>query len=75
MVAAREGRVDPGRAARAAAAAEDDLAARPSHHDAEDGAHEHDDFESFVVRLPEIADPRRWWPGCSATAERTACCA
>jgi cobalamin biosynthesis protein CobW len=31
------------------AGAEDDLAARPSHHDAEDGAHEHDDFESFVV--------------------------
>ncbi len=39
------------------AAAEDDLAARPSHHDALDGAHEHDDFESFVVALPEIDDP------------------
>ena len=39
------------------AAAEDDLASRPSHHDAEDGAHEHDDFESFVVALPEIATP------------------
>ena len=38
------------------AAAEDDLAARPSHHDALDGAHEHDDFESFVVALPEIDD-------------------
>lgn len=36
------------------AAAEDDLAARPSHHDAEDGAHEHDDFESFVITLPEL---------------------
>ncbi|WP_439816768.1 cobalamin biosynthesis protein CobW [Zavarzinia sp. CC-PAN008] len=30
------------------AEAEDDLAARPSHHDAEDG-HDHDDFESFIV--------------------------
>ena len=30
------------------AAAEDDLDARPSHHDDEDD-HEHDDFDSFVV--------------------------
>ena len=30
------------------AAAEDDLAARPSHHDAEEG-HDHDDFDTFVV--------------------------
>jgi cobalamin biosynthesis protein CobW len=40
-----------------AAAAEDDLAARPSCHDAEDGAHEHDDFESFVVGIDEITEP------------------
>jgi cobalamin biosynthesis protein CobW len=33
------------------------LASRPSHHDAEDGAHEHDDFESFVVPLGEIDAP------------------
>ena len=39
------------------AAAEDDLAARPSCHDAEDGEHEHDDFESFVVAVPETDDP------------------
>jgi cobalamin biosynthesis protein CobW len=37
------------------AAAEDDLAARPSHHDTEEG-HDHDDFESFAVTLPEIVD-------------------
>ena len=37
------------------AAAEDDLAARPSHHDGED-EHEHDDFASVVVDLPEITD-------------------
>lgn len=37
------------------AAAEDDLAGRHSHHDsAED--HDHDDFESFSLDLPEIAD-------------------
>ncbi|MCW2306028.1 cobalamin biosynthesis protein CobW [Rhodobium gokarnense] len=40
-----------------AAAAEDDLDARPSHHDAVDGEHEHDDFESFIVELPELSAP------------------
>lgn len=39
-----------------AAAAEDDLAARPSCHDNEAG-HDHDDFESFWVQLGPIADP------------------
>jgi len=38
------------------AAAEDDLAARPSHHDGA-GDHEHDDFDTVVIELPEIADP------------------
>jgi len=37
------------------AAAEDDLAARPSHHDGHDD-HEHDDFDTIVVQLPEIDD-------------------
>jgi cobalamin biosynthesis protein CobW len=37
------------------AAAEDDLAARPSHHDGEDD-HEHNDFNSVVINLPEVAD-------------------
>ncbi|WP_136682646.1 cobalamin biosynthesis protein CobW [Falsirhodobacter xinxiangensis] len=40
------------------AAAEDDLAARPSHHDGADD-HEHEDFDSAVIELPEIADPER----------------
>src|SRR4029077_12337403 len=37
------------------AAAEDDLAARPSHHDGED-EHEHNDFNSVVIDLPEVAE-------------------
>ncbi len=57
VVAARDGRLDPAILLGLSAAAEDDLAARPSHHDAEDGAHEHDDFESFVVDLPEARSP------------------
>ena len=38
------------------AAAEDDLAARPSHHDGVDGEHDHDDFESFTVALGPVDD-------------------
>ena len=38
------------------AAAESDLASRPSHHEADDD-HEHDDFESFHVDVPALDDP------------------
>jgi len=38
------------------AAAEDDIDARPSHHD-ETHDHDHDDFESVVIDLPEQSDP------------------
>jgi len=38
------------------AAAEDDLDARPSHHDGA-GEHDHDDFESFALSLNEVASP------------------
>ncbi|WP_029080686.1 cobalamin biosynthesis protein CobW [Bradyrhizobium sp. th.b2] len=37
------------------AAAEDDLASRPSHHDGE-AEHEHNDFNSVVIDLPEVSD-------------------
>jgi cobalamin biosynthesis protein CobW len=42
-----------------AAAAEDDLAARPSHHDLED-EHDHEDFESFVVARGPVGDPQHF---------------
>jgi len=51
-----EGVIDPRLILGLNSRAEDDLAARPSHHDGEDG-HEHDDFNTIVVDLPEIADP------------------
>jgi cobalamin biosynthesis protein CobW len=57
LVPAHEGRLDSSVLLGLSAGAEDDLASRPSHHDAVDGAHEHDDFESFVVALPEIGNP------------------
>ncbi|MDJ0448584.1 cobalamin biosynthesis protein CobW [Methylocystis sp. JR02] len=56
VVRARAGRVDPLVLLGLAAAAEDDLANRPSHHDAE-SEHDHDDFDSFVVSIPAISDP------------------
>jgi cobalamin biosynthesis protein CobW len=56
IVETREGRIDPTILLGLAAAAEDDLAARPSHHDTEDG-HDHDDFESFVVEIPPAHNP------------------
>ncbi len=56
MLRASHGTIDAGVLLGLGAAAEDDLDARPSHHDsAED--HDHDDFESFDVTLGEIADP------------------
>jgi cobalamin biosynthesis protein CobW len=57
LVTAQHGRIDPAILLGLSAAAENDLSTRPSHHDAEDGEHEHDDFESFVVPLPETTAP------------------
>jgi cobalamin biosynthesis protein CobW len=55
LVAARHGRLPPEVALGLAAAAEDDLAARPSGHDGEAG-HDHDDFESLVVTRGVVRD-------------------
>ena len=55
MLAVTDGAIDPRVILGLNAAAEDDLAARPSHHDGE-ADHEHDDFASLVVELPEVTD-------------------
>ncbi|MBS0562732.1 MAG: cobalamin biosynthesis protein CobW, partial [Proteobacteria bacterium] len=57
LIPAVECRVDPAVLLGLEAKAEDDLATRPSCHDAEDGEHEHDDFDSFVVPLGPVAQP------------------
>src|SRR5690606_18647462 len=51
-----EGAIDPKVILGLGAAAEDDLEARPSHHDGADD-HEHEDFDTVVIELPEIEDP------------------
>ena len=56
IASAREGAIDPDILLGVKAAAEDDLAARPSHHDAE-GEHDHDDFDTFVVTIPPTVEP------------------
>jgi cobalamin biosynthesis protein CobW len=56
MLAMTDGVIDPRVILGLNAAAEDDLGARPSHHDGEDD-HEHDDFNSVVIDLPEVTDP------------------
>jgi cobalamin biosynthesis protein CobW len=48
------------------AAAEDDLAQRHSRHDAE-GEHDHDDFESFHVELPELGSTQKLLEAVAAT--------
>ncbi|MFO7919899.1 cobalamin biosynthesis protein CobW [Rhodobacteraceae bacterium W635] len=50
-----EGVIDPRVVIGLGAAAEDDLDARPSHHDGADD-HEHDDFDSVVIALDEVED-------------------
>ncbi|WP_068302728.1 cobalamin biosynthesis protein CobW [Pararhodobacter sp. CCB-MM2] len=55
VVDVTEGAVDPRVILGLEAAAEDDLAARPSHHDGHDD-HEHDDFDTIVVELGEVDD-------------------
>ncbi len=57
MIRAVNGEIDPQVLLGLSAAAEDDLASRPSHHD--DGEeHDHDDFTSFPLAFGEIASPQ-----------------
>ncbi|HEX3574220.1 MAG TPA: cobalamin biosynthesis protein CobW [Rhodopila sp.] len=68
IVETRDGIIDPDILLGLAAAAEDDLEQRPSHHDAEEG-HDHDDFESFVVDIPATSDPAGLTTRLAAIAE------
>ncbi|MGP0090148.1 MAG: cobalamin biosynthesis protein CobW, partial [Xanthobacteraceae bacterium] len=56
VVTAADGKVDPVALLGLGVGTEDDIANRRTHHD-DEADHDHDDFDSFVVRLPEIDDP------------------
>jgi cobalamin biosynthesis protein CobW len=55
-IAVADGKVDAGLLLGLGVGTEDDIANRRTRHDAEE-EHDHDDFDSFVVPLAEIADP------------------
>ena len=57
VVKAAHGRIPPSVLLGLEAAAEADLDARRSHHDGQDGEHDHDEFESFAMTPDAIADP------------------
>ena len=69
IVPTREGRIEAAVLLGIGAAAEDDLAARPSHHDAEEG-HDHDDFDSFVLDVPALRNPQAFAEKLAGVAER-----
>jgi cobalamin biosynthesis protein CobW len=56
IVTVADGKVDPAALLGLGVGTEDDIENRRTRHDAE-VEHDHDDFESFVVSLPEIGDP------------------
>jgi len=57
LIATRHGRIEADVLLGLTSAAEDDIVNRPSHHEMEgETEHDHDDFESFVVPVAEMAD-------------------
>jgi cobalamin biosynthesis protein CobW len=68
LVRAAHGRVPAPVLLGLGAAAEDDLDSRPSLHEIEGEDHDHDEFESFVVDLPPVADPAKLIAVCEAAA-------
>ena len=56
IVTVADGRIDPAALLGLGVGTEDDIENRRTRHD-EELDHDHDDFDSFVVPLPEIADP------------------
>ena len=69
LVPARQGRLPIDVLLGLTSAAEADIASRRSHHD-NDAEHEHDDFDTFVVEVPELAGPARLVENAKVAAER-----
>jgi cobalamin biosynthesis protein CobW len=69
VIAVADGKVDQALLLGLGVGTEDDIANRRTHHDAEE-EHDHDDFDSFVVHLGEIADPSALAARVTALAEK-----
>jgi cobalamin biosynthesis protein CobW len=68
MITVADGKVDQALLLGLGVGTEDDIANRRTRHDAEED-HDHDDFDSFVVPLTEIADPSALSARVAALAE------
>ncbi len=69
VVPAANGRIDASLLLGLGLAVEDDIENRKTHHD-DELDHEHDDFDSFVVEIPAIADPDELSMRVAAAAEK-----
>ena len=68
VVTAADGKVDPAALLGLGVGTEDDIEQRRTHHDLEED-HDHDEFDSFVVPLPETGDPAALAGRIAAVAE------
>jgi cobalamin biosynthesis protein CobW len=68
IVSVADGKVDPGALLGLGVGTEHDIENRRTRHDNEK-EHDHDDFDSFVVPLPEITDPAALAARVAATAD------
>jgi cobalamin biosynthesis protein CobW len=68
VVTVADGKVDAGALLGLGVGTENDIENRRTHHD-DELDHDHDEFDSFVVALPEIADPAALAARVSAVAE------
>lgn len=68
IVPSSNGHIDAGVVLGMGLAVEDDIENRKTHHD-DELDHEHDDFDSFVIELPAIADPEELSRRVSKAAE------
>ena len=69
VVPAANGKVDPSLMLGLGLAVEDDIENRKTHHD-DELDHEHDDFDSFVVEIPAVANPDELATRVAAAAEK-----
>jgi cobalamin biosynthesis protein CobW len=69
IVPSTHGKVDPSILLGLGLAVEDQIDARKTHHD-DEADHEHDEFDSFVVEIPAIADPAELAKRVSEAAEK-----
>jgi len=68
-VPSTHGKVDPSILLGLGLAVEDKIDGRRTHHD-DEADHEHDEFDSFVVEIPAVADPAELARRVEAAAEK-----